>query len=308
MSEKHDVLPREFFKEIDMMKCFNYFSPKTVKEASEILMKHGNEARVMAGGTDLLVEMKNEKLAPCYVVDLKCIPGLNKIRKAKKNGLRIGALVTLREIESSPIIRKDFPILADAGSLMGSVQIRNRGTIGGNLCHASPAADLAPPLIALEAEVKIFGISGERIEKLEDFIEGPNLTSLKPGEILEEIYIPSPLPYSCGTYLKFGPRKAVALSAVSVATQLVVNEGGSVCSRARVVLGAVGPTPIRATESERLLEGRRLDRFLLQEAGKLAAEVSKPITDIRGSAWYRKELVRALVEQSLFQTLDRVNL
>lgn len=290
------------------MKAFDYFSPKTLDEAYEILIKCGKEAKLMAGGTDLLVEMKNGDVNPKYVIDLKQIPTFKRIEHDGERGLKIGALVTIHEIESSSIIRRYFSILSEAASVLGSVQIRNKGTIGGNLCHASPSADLAPPLIVLDSKVKIVGKSGERLERLEDFFIGPGLTILNPDEILNEIQIPFLPPNSNGTYLKFSPRKAMDLAVVGVATVITLNPSNSICTRAKIVLGAVAPTPIRAKKSEKLLEGRRIEKDLIDEVSNLATEESRPISDIRGSAWYRREIIKVLVKRSITQTLEKLML
>jgi CO/xanthine dehydrogenase FAD-binding subunit len=288
------------------MKPFSYFSPRTLREAIELLIKHGPEAKILAGGTDLLVEMKEGIVTPQYVIDLKNIPALNHI-KLENQYLKIGALATLREIEVHPAVREHAGILAQAASLLGSLQIRNKGTIGGNLCHASPAADLAPPLLALDGKVGMIGKNGERMENLENFFVGPGMTTLKSGEILTEIQVPLPPPGSTGIYLKFSPRKAMDLALVGVAALITLNTTSQICTRARIALGAVAPTPARAKKSEKILEGQRIGRELLQEVSDQAAEESRPISDIRGSAWYRKEIVKILVEQGIAQTFDQIN-
>jgi CO/xanthine dehydrogenase FAD-binding subunit len=288
------------------MKDFDYFSPESLEEVSRLLAKHGENAKLMAGGTDLLVTMKNAQTSPSCLIDLKRIPGLRKIALDAKRGSVIGALVTVHEIEDSLLIRKHFPPLAMAASVVGSLQIRNKATLGGNLCHASPAADLAPPLIALGAKVRIFSESGERIVELEDFFLGPGTTRLKTGEILIEIEIPPMAPRSGGSYLKFSLRKEMALAVVGVATVLTLDPVNSVCKKARIALGAVAPTPIRAKEAERALEGRQIEKDLIERASDLAAEASRPIRDLRGSVWYRKEMTRVLVERSILGTLMRM--
>lgn len=287
------------------MKPFSYFSPRTLREAIELLVAHGQEAKIWAGGTDLLVEMKEGILAPQYVIDLKDIPALNQI-KPENQYLKIGALATIHEVEIHPSVREYAGMLAQAASLLGSLQIRNKGTIGGNLCHASPAADLASPLLALDARVRMIGKNGERAENLEKFFVGPGITTLKPDEILTEIQVPIPPPGSAGFYLKFSPRKAMDLALVAVATLITLDMTSQICTQARIALGAMAPTPVRVKKSERILEGKRIKRELLQEASDLAAEESRPISDIRGSAWYRKEVVKSLVEQGILQTLDQI--
>jgi CO/xanthine dehydrogenase FAD-binding subunit len=287
------------------MKAFDYFSPGTIEDASELVVKYGNEAKLMAGGTDLIVGMKNEEIHPKVVIDLKRIQGLSHITH-DRDYFRIGALVTVHEIETSPLIRKELGILSEAASVLGSVQIRDKGTVGGNLCHASPSADLAPPLIALDGEVKIKSKKGERIEKVERFFKGPGISVLHSEEILTEIQIPIPLPNTGGVYLKFSPRKAMDLAVVSVATMVTLRPLDSICTRARIVLGAVAPTPLCAREAEKMLEGRKIEEDLIRKASHLAVEESKPISDIRGSAWYRKEIIKVLVGRGITQALERI--
>jgi CO/xanthine dehydrogenase FAD-binding subunit len=286
------------------MKAFDYFSPKNLKETSELLIKYGKEAKLMAGGTDLLVRMKDEEVSPRYVIDLKRIHGLNNI-EYDGDHVKIGALTTIHEVEISPLIRKDFEILAEAASVLGSFQIRNKGTIGGNLCNASPSADLASPLIALDGRVKIFGKNGDRVEKLENFFVGPGITILNSDEILIEIQISIPPPNTFGTYLKFSPRRAMDLAVVGVAMLITLNPSNSVCTKARIVLAAVAPTPLRAKKAERILEGNQIEKNLINQVANLATEESSPISDIRGSAWYRKEIIEVLVRRSIIQALEK---
>jgi CO/xanthine dehydrogenase FAD-binding subunit len=288
------------------MKPFSYFSPRTLREAIDLLVTHGQEAKILAGGTDLLVEMKEGILTPEYVIDLKNIPALNHI-KLENQYLKIGALATVHEIEIHPSVREYAGILAQAASLLGSLQIRNKGTIGGNLCHASPAADLASPLLALDGRVRMIGKNGERTEELENFFVGPGITTMKPDEILTEIQVPIPPPGSAGFYLKFSPRKAMDLALVGVAALITLDMASQICTQARIALGSMAPTPVRVKKSERILEGKRIKRELLREVSDLAAGESRPISDIRGSAWYRKEVVKILIEQGIMQTLDQIH-
>lgn len=289
------------------MKAFEYFSPQTFEEIPELLIKYGKEAVLMAGGTDLIVRMKEGEIRPKFLIDLKRIPNLNKIEWDGES-IRIGALTTIHQIESSPIVQEKLGVLSEAASVLGSYQIRNKGTVGGNLCHASPSADLAPPLIALDGKGYICGKNRERKEALENFFVGPGLTILNPDEILIEIQIPIPLPNTNGTYLKFSPRKAMDLAVVGVATLITLDSSNSVCTQARIVLGAVAPTPIRAKKAEKILEGKKITKDDIQEASNLAAEESKPISDIRGSAWYRKQLLKVLVERSITQAVEKIKL
>jgi aerobic carbon-monoxide dehydrogenase medium subunit len=285
------------------MKPFRYHSVNTLTEAVELLNSYRAEAKVLAGGTDLLVEMKEGILAPRHVINLKSIPSLNQIR-LENQVLKIGALTTIHEIEAHPLLLEHAGILARAASLLGSLQIRNKGTIGGNLCHASPAADLAPPLLALEAKVEIVGNGGRRMEDLEEFFIGPGVTTLQPDEILTEIHFSLPSAGTRGVYLKFSPRKAMDLAVVGVAALLTAEETLSLCTRARIAFGAVAPTPARAKRAERMLEGKRISRELLREVSAVAADESQPISDLRASAGYRREMVRVLVEQGIAESFE----
>ncbi len=286
------------------MKLFSYYSVKTLPEAVELLLQYGAEAKVFAGGTDLLVEMKEGILAPQHVINLKAIPALNQI-KIESGHLKIGALATVHEIETHPLVQKHAGALARAASLLGSLQIRNRATIGGNICHASPAADLAPPLLALEAKIAIAGQNRTRTEDLEKFFAGPGKTTLGTGEIATEFQLPVLPAGTRSVYLKFSPRRAMDLAVVGVAAVLTPDAALQVCTRARIALGAVAPTPVRAKRSERMLEGRRVTRGLIAEVAETAAQESQPLSDLRASEWYRRELVKVLVEQGVAEIFDQ---
>ena len=289
------------------MKAFDYFSPKNMDEAFDLLIKYGNDAKLMAGGTDLIPQMKNEEINPKVVIDLKRIPDLNHITSNGKQ-VKIGACVTIREIEISSLIQQSLKTVAEAASQIGSVQVRNKGTIGGNLCHASPSADLAPALIAFDGNVKIVGRKGERKEKIEDFLLGPGMTILQPDEIVTEIQIPAPSANTGGVYLKFSPREAMDLAMVGVATLVTLDSSNYICTKARIVLGAVAPMPIRIKNAEKILEGKKIGRELIREVSIIAVEEAKPISDIRGSDWYRKEIIKVLVEQGIHQAIEKAKL
>lgn len=283
-----------------------YLSPKTLDEALSLLKKHKGEARALAGGTDLLPKMKRRDVAPKYLVDLKGIAGLNFIKYDKELGLRIGAATTLTEILESHDIRKHCPILIEAVSRMASTQIRNTGTIGGNLCNAVPSADTAPPLIATGAQLKLVGSNGKvRTILAEDFFKGPNETVLGPVELLSEIQIP-PAPYAgVGAYLKHTLRGEMDLAIVGVAAYLTVNSGKNICKDIKIALGAVAPIPMRAKGAEEVLRGKPLGDDLIERAAEIASKESKPIDDIRGSAEYRREMVRVLTKRALKKCLDK---
>ena len=277
---------------------FEYSQPSMLQEAISLMEKYGEEAKILSGGTDLFVAMKEQRLSPKYLVDIKNIPDLEYIIYDEKEGLRIGALTTIRQIETSLLIRERFLPLAQAAKVLGSVQVRNRATIGGNLCNAAPSAETAPTLLVLNTNVKVAGSKGERTLPLEQFFLGPGLTVLQ-NEILTEIMVPSLSANIRGVYLKIGRRRAVDLALVGVAVAVAMD--GNKWKDVRIALGAVAPTPIRARRAEKLLEGKRTDAALMQEAGQIASEEASPISDVRASAWYRKELVKVLVQRALEQ-------
>jgi len=281
---------------------FNYLTPKTIEDARSLLSRYKGEARVIAGGTDLMVLMKNRDITPAYIIDLEAIPGLNYIRYDGK-GLKIGALTTIHDIESSPVVRENFPVLADAARQMGSPQIRNMATVAGNLCRAAPSADMAPPLIGLGAKAKIVGPSGERVIGLEEFFVGPGESVLQSNEILAEIQVPNPPPHTRGIYLKTSARAAVGIAFAGVAVIVTLDAKHTSITDAKIVLGAVAPTPIRATQAEDILNGKTIEENLIEKAARAAAEAAKPISDIRSSAEYRKEMVKVLVTRAIRQVI-----
>lgn len=290
------------------MKNFEFFEPGSLKGAIALLKKHKGKARILAGGTDLIVEMKERLLPmePEAIIDIKKIPRLEGIDFSAQKGLRLGALTTFTDLERSTVIRKRYPILASAAHEVGSVQIRNRGTIGGNLCHGSPSADIAPPLLALRATAVIVGEGGKRQVPLEKFFKGPGKTVLKGDELLTELLIPPPLPRSAGVYIKLGVRRAMEIAIVAVAAVVSLGQKDSLCREVSVALGAVAPTPMRAYRAEELLRGKPLTEQLIEQAAEVAMEESKPITDIRGSAEYRREMVKVLTRRATKRAIEMV--
>ncbi|HLB11656.1 MAG TPA: xanthine dehydrogenase family protein subunit M [Dehalococcoidia bacterium] len=285
------------------MARFEYLEAATVKEAVSLLERYGDEARAIAGGTDLVVQIRYRECAPKYLVNLKTISGLDYIAE-DGDGLRLGALATIRAIETSPLIKERYGILAQASHLLGSVQVRNLATIGGNLCHAAPSAETAAPLLALGAKARIAGPGGERVVPLEEFFAGPGRTVLKVGEILTELQVPLPPPRSAGVYLKHSIRRAMDIAFIG--TGVVVELGGrdGLCKDIRIGLGAVAPTPMRARKAEALLRGKKLEEGLLREAGELASQECSPISDIRCSAEHRREIVKVFVRRAAQQAAE----
>ncbi len=274
------------------------YQPTSLAEASRLLKENGAGGRFLAGGTDLVIAMKEKGLVPKYIVDLKRIPGLDGIRENGDGSVSIGALTTMREIETSPLIRNKYPFVAQSAAEVGSIQIRNRATVGGNMANATPSADVAPTLIALNASVKLGGASGERTLALEDFFRGPGQTAMGVDEILTEIIVPKTGPRLVGEYIKFSPREMMDLAYVGVAVAYEF-AGDKRCHGARVVLGAVAPTPIRARNAEAGLEGQVLTEALAEKIGAIAAEESKPISDVRSSADYRRAMVGAMTKRAI---------
>jgi len=280
---------------------FEYFAPNTIEEACSLLAKYKGEARALAGGTDLLVQMKNREVTPRYLINIKNIPDLDYIRYDDKEGLRIGALTTIEALKTSTLIRRRFGILSQAAAVLGTVQIRNRGTIAGNLCNASPAAETAPALITLAAKARIVGMAGERAVALEDFFISPGQTVLQAGEILTEIQVPNLPPRSGGAYLKHSiKRMDIAIVGVGV----VITLNGEVCNDIKIALGAVASTPIRAKKAEEIIRGQGLDSELMERAAQIALEESRPIDDIHSYAQYRKQMVKVLAQEAMKQAGD----
>jgi carbon-monoxide dehydrogenase medium subunit len=285
------------------MKAFEYFAPRSLAEATEVLAKYHGEARTVAGGTDLLLKMKAGRLSPKAIVNIKRVPELRGL--TFNSHLTLGALTTLEEIKQSSIIRERYPALSDAAATMASVQIRNLATVGGNLCNAAPSADLAPILIALNAAARLAGFKGERRIPLEDFFTGPGTTVLAPGELLVSLEVPPPAGPS--VYLKHSPREHMDIAVVGIGLALRgYNPLSQECAEPRVVLGAVAPVPLRARRAEAELTGGPLAAERIDRAAKIAAEEAKPIDDVRGSAWYRRRMVAVLTRRGL-ETLTRAD-
>jgi carbon-monoxide dehydrogenase medium subunit len=277
---------------------FEYFAPKTTKDACAFLSEHSGQAHMLAGGTDLLVKMKQRRIVPQYVINLKTIPNLDYIHYDDEQGLQIGALATIQLIKNSTIIRRKYNTLSQAAAAESTVQIRNRATIGGNLANASPAADTAPVLMALGAKVVITSSGGERTVALDDFFTGPGQTVLQADEIITEVQVPNLSPQSGGVYLKHSLRRAdIAIVGVAV----VITLDGESCQDIKIALGAVAPTPIRARKAEALLRGQTLTEELIERAAQTAAEEARPIDDIRGYAEYRAKVVKDLTKEAIKQ-------
>ena len=281
---------------------FEYVSPQSLQEACALLVQYGDSARVLAGGSDLLVKMKDGLMKPAYLVSLKNLDSLKAIRYETGRGIIIGARASHNEVMNNNLLQEKYRSVCEAAHSMAAEQIRNIGTVGGNLVNAVPSADLPPILIALDAQARIVGSSGERNISLENFFLGPGKTVLEKGEILAEIIIPDQ-PTTGSNYIKFGLRRAGALAVVGVASSVTVGDGP--CRDVRIVLGAVAPTPMRAVQAENVIRGKKISQGLIDEAGRTAAAESKPISDIRGSIEYRRNLVSVLTRRSLKAAIEK---
>jgi len=275
------------------MKTFEHYAPDSIEELLEMLKSKPN-AKLIAGGTDLLLQMKQGTARPETVISLKNVEELRGF-SVSKNGYRLGAGMTLRGITRSNELTQNFPGLVYAAGVVASEQIRSLATLGGNICNASPSADMVPPLIALDAVVQLVSNQGQRDLSLSDFFKGPGESVLKSGEIMHSIFLPQPSGNMI--YSKHAPRKFMDLAVVGVAVRLAKKNGK--INEARVALGAVGPVPFRAEKTEALLAGQTLTTELMLEAGEMAAGECVPIDDIRGSAWYRKRMVKVHVRRNL---------
>ena len=288
------------------MRKFTYLAPKNLDEAVSLHESYGGRAKYIAGGTDVLVKIKEGKLAPDYLISLRGILDQERPYLNHETGeLFIGAFLTHGAIEKSSIVRLNYPILHDAIKNIGSVQIRNVATIGGNLVNAVPSADGAIPLIALDGKAQIYGTKGRRSVDLRRFFLGPGQCDLDHGEILLEIAIPPLLPRTGGAYVKHGRREAMELPMLGVGTLLSLEEDSTTCARARICLGVAAPTPLRCLEAEKYLVGKTVDETSLAEAGRIAAEESRVRDSIRGLAWYRREMVGVLVKRMGLKALQR---
>jgi carbon-monoxide dehydrogenase medium subunit len=279
------------------MRRFAYHAPATLEEASTLLTELGEHAHVFAGGTDLLVEIRERLRRVTDVVDIKAIPGMSDITWDPDHGLTFGALVTARALETLEGVRRTYPNFAEALRQLGSIQVRNRATVVGNICRASPSADTIPPLIADGALVHVYSPRGLRRMPLAEFFTGPGRTVLERGDIVTGLHLPAPAPGSARIYIKHGRRKAMELATVGVAVSL--EREGDICREARITLGAVGPTVLRAAQAEAVLNGAALTEELIARAGAAAMADCTPISNVRASADYRRDMVGVLTRRAV---------
>lgn len=276
---------------------FDYIAPTSVDEAVAALVKGGRDTRVMAGGTDLIVKIRHRMLFPKCIVNLKRIAGLDAITVDKTNGLTIGATALLADVAAHKGIRRHYPTVAEAAGATANVQVRNMGTVVGNLCNASPSADNAPTLMAMAATVDIAGPTGSRSMPLDQFFQGPGITALKTGEIVTAIRVPPPVAGSGTAYHSLSQRGKLDCSAVGVGTMIVLK--GDHCTDARIIVGACAPVPMRTRAAEKMLIGKGITDTLIRRAAQKASEETSPITDVRASAPYRWKMVSVLTIRAL---------
>jgi len=284
---------------------FDYRTPKNLKEVHANLKEFGSDAKLIAGGTALVIMMKQRLVRPSCLVSLRSVRGLNSI-ELKDSGLRIGGLATHREVESSSLVRRRFPMLAETYHHVATIRVRNMATVGGGLAHADPNQDPPPTLIALGATVKATSANGSRVIPLDEFFTDYYETLLKPDEIITEVFVPKLPANSAGAYLKFLPRTADDYATVSAAAVLTLDKSKKTVSDVRIALGSVGTTPIRATAAEGVLRGQPLRAEALAEAGEKAKEAVDPISDFRGSAAYKREMAGVFVRRALEKALATI--
>jgi carbon-monoxide dehydrogenase medium subunit len=279
---------------------FEYLEPESINEALAMLSRHMGKSKIIAGGTDLMLQMRYKTITPEYVIDITRIPGLDYITFDDDQGVRLGALTTIRALETSVELHERFPIIPQAAGQLGSVAIRNVATVGGNLCNALPSAETSQALVALSSEARIIGPGGERRLPLEDFFTGVGKTVLQPDELLLEILVPGLAPGASGIYIKHSPRGPIDLAIVNITVLITMEPDQKTCKDARIVLGTVAPTPLRARKAENVLRGQKIDGALVEKAAQTASDEAHPRRgSIRGSFEYKKEMVRVLTARAI---------
>jgi carbon-monoxide dehydrogenase medium subunit len=287
------------------LKTIDYVAPKTIAEAVERLAEKGDRARVLAGGTDIIVQVRENRRDVDLLVDIKGIPEANELRLGADKGLELGAAVPCYRIYEHREIARVYPGLNDAASLIGGIQIQSRASVGGNLCNASPAADTIPALIAYEAVCTIAGPEGTRRLPVEKFCVAPGRTALGRGEFLVSLHLPVPRQHTGASYLRFIPRNEMDIAVVGVGAAVTLDETRSRCLAARIALAAVAPTPLFVPEAGNLLVDGRLSDDLVAKAAAVAQAAARPISDMRGDADYRHHLVGVLTKRALGVAIAR---
>jgi carbon-monoxide dehydrogenase medium subunit len=287
------------------LKAIDYAAPKSIQEAVALLAEKGDRARVLAGGTDLLVQVREGRRDVDLLVDIKFIPEANELSYDPKNGLQLGAAVPCSRIYENRDVVRAYPGLNEAVSLVGGIQIQNRASVGGNLCNASPAADTIPSLIAYQGQCRIAGPSGTRDVPVENFCTAPGRTTLAKGEFLVGVHLPAPEPRQGAAYQRFIPRNEMDIAVVGVGASVVLDAKLTRCTKARIALAAVAPTPLLAAEAGAALVDGAVADELIDKAARLAQAVSRPISDMRGDAEYRRHLVGVLTRRVIAHAIAR---
>ena len=282
---------------------FEYHQPRSLDEAVTLLIQYGDAAALLAGGTALLIDMKHGERHPGHLISLWEIPDLAGVQV--NGALRIGALTIISDLAEAVAGRPSWTGLLEAAWMLGGRQVQNMATVGGNICKASPGADMVPPLLCLDAELRLAGSDGERTTPLDGFLTGPDQTAIRPAEVLTEINVPPTPPRTGTAFLKVMRRHAVDCSIVAAAARVSLVGDGQTCVEARIALGAAAPNPFRARQAEGLLTGQKIEPSRVREAARQAREESHPISDVRASADYRRMLVETLVERAVLKAAER---
>jgi len=287
------------------LKDFAYHAPQSVSAAAALLAGHSGRAKLLAGGTDIIVQLREGLRDADVVIDVKHIPELMQLDYGAAGGLKLGAAVPCYRIYEDAKIAAAYPALADSARIIGGWQIQSRASIGGNLCNSSPAADSTPSLIVLSARAYVVGPKGPRDIPAEDFCTAPGRNNLQPGELVVTLLLPPPPPRSGSAYERFIPRNEMDIAVVGAASWIQLNASGDKIEAARVAVGAVAPTPKFADAASKSLIGQAPTEAAFEKAGELARQVASPITDMRGTAEYRTHLVGVLVKRTLEKALER---
>ena len=287
------------------MKAFDYVAPGSLAEAVAVLREHGAAARVLAGGTDLIIQTREGRRDVGVMVDIKSIPETTQLVHESNGGLRIGAAVSCAKIYHDAEIVRRFPALIDSASLIGGIQIQSRASLGGNLCNSSPAADATPTLIALGAVCEIAGPSGTRSLPVEEFCTAPGRNALAPDELLVALTLPPPAPHSSAAFERFIPRNEMDIAVCNAAANVTLSADGATFQSARIAIGAVAPTPLFVREAGDALAGQPVSEASIEAAARIASEAARPITDMRGSAAQRKHLAGVLTRRVINTAIAR---
>jgi CO/xanthine dehydrogenase FAD-binding subunit len=287
------------------VQAFDYIAAHSIHEATALLAQHGSSARILAGGTDLIVQIRENRRKVGFVVDIKSIPEVNELSYNPDDGLSIGAAVPCFRIWNDPAVKQLYPGLIDAVSLIGGVQIQGRASVGGNLVNASPAADSIPALIVHEAICEVAGSNGVRHIPVEQFCIAPGQTVLQSDEFLVKLIIRTPVKDFGAHYLRFIPRNEMDIAVVGVGASVVLSPDHTRFQSARVALGAVAPTPLLVTEAGAYLTGREISDEVIEQAAQIAAQAARPITDMRGTEAQRKHLAGVLTRRALQKAIQR---